>query len=133
MTAPDLWPTKDEVTQIVAHGRGMWKTCCGCHESNEGHPTGPIHPALQCVVGSGCHECGGIGAVWDTTDYADMADFLMREEAPATPAAMTPEVRALVDAAEELDDAIGAPGKNCGAARLRMSKALAALRAGGDG
>lgn len=44
---------------------GAWRPCTGCHESNEGHPTGPFSTALKCNLGSGCHECGGIGAVWE--------------------------------------------------------------------
>lgn len=51
----------------------------------------------------------------------------------ATPAALSPEVRALVEAAQEFDDALDTPGKDCGAPRLRMSKALAALRGIGGG
>lgn len=44
---------------------GCWLTCRGCHESNEGHPTGPYSKALRCHVGGGCRECGGIGAIWE--------------------------------------------------------------------
>jgi hypothetical protein len=65
------------VAEAVAAGEGVgvWRSCTGCHESNEGHPTGPYSPALKCSLGFGCHECGGIGAIWDTTDYADMGDW----------------------------------------------------------
>lgn len=52
---------------------GFWRSCSGCHELNEGHDTGPRSAALGCALGSGCGECGGLGAVWDTTDYASMA------------------------------------------------------------
>lgn len=56
---------------------GIWQPCTGCHESDEGHPTGPYSGVFRCHLGSGCHECGGIGAVW--TAFADMpqseADF----------------------------------------------------------
>lgn len=44
--------------------RGTWRTCTGCHESNEGHPTGPHSLAFDCTVGEGCFECGGIGVIW---------------------------------------------------------------------
>jgi hypothetical protein len=30
---------------------------------------------FQCVVGSGCHECGGIGAVWEYWSEADLAEM----------------------------------------------------------
>lgn len=83
--APDLWPEKHDVAEIIKEGRGFWKPCNGCHESNEGYHTGPHHPVLQCAVGLGCHECGGIGAVWDTTDYADMGEFIAALEPVAAP------------------------------------------------
>jgi hypothetical protein len=44
---------------------GYWLPCSGCHESDEGHPTGPWSDTFRCNLGSGCHECGGIGAVWE--------------------------------------------------------------------
>lgn len=44
---------------------GLWRTCSGCHESNEGHATGPYDESLRCHVGIGCHECGGVGAIWE--------------------------------------------------------------------
>ncbi|MFG1461788.1 hypothetical protein V5F77_02730 [Xanthobacter sp. DSM 24535] len=62
--------------------KGFWRSCCGCHELNEGYATGRYSPALRCHLGLGCFECGGIGAVWDTTDYEDMAAFMAAE--PAT-------------------------------------------------
>lgn len=61
---------------------GFWSPCSGCYETEDGHPVGKYaySEALGCALGSGCHECGGLGAVWDDTDYSDMADT-------ATPAA----------------------------------------------
>jgi len=44
---------------------GWWRSCTGCHELDEGHPTGPWSTALRCNLGVGCRECGGIGAVWE--------------------------------------------------------------------
>lgn len=44
---------------------GQWRSCTGCHELNEGHATGPWSTAFRCNVGNGCHECGGIGAIWE--------------------------------------------------------------------
>lgn len=66
----------DGVPDALAYGKGIWRTCTGCHESNEGHPTGPYSDALKCHLGGGCFECGGIGAVWDMTDYEEMANVL---------------------------------------------------------
>lgn len=47
---------------------GLWSPCTGCHERDEGHPTGPYNDALRCHVGGGCRECGGIGARWEQFD-----------------------------------------------------------------
>ena len=76
LAAVDLWPDKEDVSEAMNAKGYFWQTCSGCHETHEGVPTGPVHPVLGCAVGHGCYECGGIGAVWDTTDYADLSDFL---------------------------------------------------------
>ncbi|HID8536575.1 TPA: hypothetical protein ACXIMI_001697 [Stenotrophomonas maltophilia] len=73
------------VAQTLANGAGQWRTCTGCHESSEGMPTGPYSSIMQCYLGNGCDECGGIGAIWDTTDYQQMADE-MSESLAASPA-----------------------------------------------
>lgn len=63
------------VAETLGDGGGFWRSCSGCHELNEGHDTGPYSAVLKCHLGGGCSECGGIGAIWDTTDYADIAAF----------------------------------------------------------
>ncbi|WP_198386206.1 hypothetical protein [Burkholderia ubonensis] len=82
------------VKETLESGGGFWRTCSGCHESEDGHPVGeyPYSEVLQCDLGAGCTECGGIGAVWDNTDYDDMAAFLDRQEeaAEASQSAATP-------------------------------------------
>lgn len=64
------------VEDELKNGDGFWRTCSGCHETDDGHPVGdyPFSAILNCDLGSGCSECGGIGAVWDNTDYGAMAD-----------------------------------------------------------
>jgi hypothetical protein len=54
---------------------GFWNTCSGCHESEDGYDVGhyPFSESFNCKLGGGCSECGGIGAIWDTTDYDAMA------------------------------------------------------------
>ena len=47
----DLIKPSAEVLQ-----EGFWRSCSGCHESNEGHPTGPHSATFNCHLGSGCHE-----------------------------------------------------------------------------
>lgn len=68
----------EQVAEAMEDDGGEWRSCTGCHETNEGYSTGHFaySAALKCELGSGCRECGGIGAVWDNTDYADMADFM---------------------------------------------------------
>lgn len=72
------------VAQEIAGGSGFWRSCSGCHELNEGHDTGPQSKVFQCALGNGCSECGGIGAIWDTTDYDAMADFMAAESQQRT-------------------------------------------------
>lgn len=82
----------EALSDALTEGDGFWNTCSGCHESNEGHPTGPYSKALQCHLGGGCIECGGLGAVWDTTDYATMADELSKDVTPSPPSALSAAV-----------------------------------------
>lgn len=71
------------VSEALSNGDGFWRSCTGCHETNEGHATGPYSETLQCHLGIGCSECGGIGAIWDDTDYDAMGDYMARgAEAP---------------------------------------------------
>ena len=71
------------VADALACDKGFWCSCTGCHELNEGVPTGPFSKVMKCHLGMGCFECGGIGAIWDRTDYADMGRA-MSVAAPST-------------------------------------------------
>jgi hypothetical protein len=56
---------------------GMWHPCSGCYETEDGHAVGryPFSDALGCSLGSGCRECGGLGATWeDFSGYEDLAE-----------------------------------------------------------
>lgn len=78
--APEAhWP--ERVAYVVGEGDGFWRTCSGCHESEDGYDVGhyPTSTVLGCKLGGGCGECGGLGAIWDDTDYAAMADDFARE------------------------------------------------------
>lgn len=57
---------------INEHG-GHWHSCSGCHETVDGQETGhyTYSDVYKCYEGSGCHECGGIGVIWDDTDYSN--------------------------------------------------------------
>lgn len=57
--------TRDPFINPEVFEHGHWRSCTGCHESDEGHPMGPYSEDFRCNLGSGCHECGGIGAIWE--------------------------------------------------------------------
>ena len=78
----DIWPAiAANVREQVNDGDGFWKPCSGCYETEDGQNVHgyPHSQVFGCVLGSGCSECGGIGAIWDTTDYGAMADELHAE------------------------------------------------------
>lgn len=68
------------VADALDDDKRRWLTCSGCHETEDGHDMGhyPYSPALQCKLGSGCIECGGLGAIWDTTDYEELGAFMAK-------------------------------------------------------
>ena len=77
------------VQEQMKEGAGFWHSCSGCHETEDGHPVGsyPYSDVFKCALGNGCSECGGIGAVWDNTDYDAMAVGLESDSAQPTLAA----------------------------------------------
>lgn len=81
MTPLEIWlAIAANVKERLAEGDGVWITCTGCHESEDGYDVGhyPHSRVFGCKMGSGCAECGGLGAVWDTTDYAAMGEEFAR-------------------------------------------------------
>lgn len=70
------------VAEQLKAGNGFWHPCSGCYETEDGHPVGryPHSELFGCALGGGCSECGGIGAIWDDTDYDEMARFLESED-----------------------------------------------------
>lgn len=69
------------ISEALDEHDGFWRSCSGCHELNEGYPTGEYSTVFRTHVGCGCSECGGLGVVWDDTDYANMGDFMAKEDA----------------------------------------------------
>lgn len=67
------------IRERIVERDGVWRSCTGCYETNEGYDTAPRDPDFGIPLGGGCSECGGIGAVWDTTDYGVLWDELARE------------------------------------------------------
>jgi len=47
------------------HSLGHWtETCSGCHETVDGHETGPVtRDRNGLILGGGCSECGYTGKV----------------------------------------------------------------------
>lgn len=76
------------VPEVLDEGSGIWRTCTGCHETFEGYSVGkyPYSKTLKCDLGSGCRECGGIGAIWDATDYEDFGRYLSETATPSADA-----------------------------------------------
>lgn len=70
------------VKEQLEEGGGFWHPCSGCHETEDGHPVGnyAYSEFFKCELGKGCSECGGIGAVWDNTDYDEMYKPTMEED-----------------------------------------------------
>lgn len=60
-----------------------WRSCTGCHETNEGYETGyyPYSKLFGCHVGSGCSECGGLGVVWEYWSKEDL-EAMLEDDAP---------------------------------------------------
>lgn len=62
----------ERIREVIKEGSANgsaagWRSCTGCHETNEGAETGhyPYSKAFGCYVGAGCSECGGIGVIWE--------------------------------------------------------------------
>lgn len=73
VTADPLPAELQGVADVLSKNGGAWRSCTGCHELSEGRETGLYSTALQCHLGNGCEECGGIGAIWDATEYQAVA------------------------------------------------------------
>ncbi|MDN7413454.1 hypothetical protein QZM42_33555 [Burkholderia vietnamiensis] len=127
------------VAETLAEGGGFWRSCSGCHETNEGHETGhyPYSKILKCHLGGGCSECGGIGAVWDDTDYEAMGrDFEQSLGAPSRSPAMAAEAVAIpagcalvpIEPTPQMRKAAADAWLDCGS-KLILNKAAAAARA----
>lgn len=86
----------EAVPRVMAESGGWWRSCTGCLDSDDGHPTGhyPYSDIFKCRLGGGCHECGGLGVTWESGRGLEMFD------AHAAPtAASEDEVCALLDQA----------------------------------
>lgn len=82
MTPLEIWMAVEaNVKERLQEGDGFWRSCSGCYETEDGQNVHgyPHSKVFGCELGSGCSECGGIGAVWDTVDYGAMADDIAKD------------------------------------------------------
>lgn len=71
-----------QIAEAMDEGDGFWKACSGCQEGVDGHVSEkdyPFDPVFRCRPGGGCSECGGLGVLWDDTDYDAMAKAMAAE------------------------------------------------------
>lgn len=87
MSADDMKSQIDAVMREEADSGAAcaWRSCTGCLESEDGHSVGhyPYSDVFGCLVGGGCHECGGLGVVWEY--YPKSALDQMAREFQETP------------------------------------------------
>ncbi|WP_343526715.1 hypothetical protein [Sphingomonas sp.] len=85
--------TYHRINELMEEG-GFWKPCTGCQESTDGYVSTtdyPYDPLFRCQPGSGCHECGGIGVLWDdgrgyaAMTWDEVSDLTTDEVAPVEP------------------------------------------------
>lgn len=67
----------ESIAEQSAEKSGWWDSCSGCYETEGGQPVGTYtySNTLACSLGSGCSECGGLGAVWHRAE-----DWLPKKE-----------------------------------------------------
>lgn len=65
------------IAEEMKESGGHWQPCTGCYDTEDGHPTQKYahSPTLQTEIGCGCHECGGLGAVWWHMTDEEVEDF----------------------------------------------------------
>jgi len=120
------------VAEEIAEGSGFWRECSGCYDTEDGHPTQQYDYSkiFGCALGNGCSECGGIGAVWDNTDYEAMArDWDEQEAASTIGAAQTADQvrdQALEEAASICDQQASEP--ECPERAIYCAEAIRALK-----
>ena len=101
---------KEESLNEAACG---WRSCTGCHETNEGYETGryPYSAMFGCHVGHGCSECGGLGVVWDYWSKDALDDMARDVTTPPDASAIREANRPDYDVSGLLDAAWAEVGK----------------------
>ena len=71
-----------QIAEAMDEGDGFWKPCSGCQEGVDGYVSQkdyPFNPVFRCQPGGGCRECGGLGVLWDDTDYDAMVKAMLAD------------------------------------------------------
>lgn len=71
-----------KIAEVMDEGDGFWKPCSGCQEGVDGYVSQtdyPFNRVFRCQPGGGCSECGGLGVLWDDTDYDAMATAMLAD------------------------------------------------------
>ncbi|TFW14453.1 hypothetical protein EGY25_04475 [Brevundimonas intermedia] len=71
-----------QIAEVIDEGDGFWKPCSGCQEGEDGHVSAkdyPFNSIFRCQPGGGCSECGGLGVLWDDTDYDAMTKAIVAD------------------------------------------------------
>lgn len=71
-----------QIAEVMDEGDGFWKPCSGCQEGVDGYVSQedyPFNPTFRCQPGGGCSECGGLGVVWDNTDYDALTKAMLAD------------------------------------------------------
>lgn len=94
----DEWRQK-RVAEVIEEDGGCWRACSGCQESSDGYVSTKDYPysrVFQCQPGGGCHECGGIGVLWE--DGAFLSSYGDAFAASPVPPSVPEEVERLREA-----------------------------------
>ena len=84
MTETDILNSiKERINELVREEcSGYWNSCSGCYQTMDGYNVDeyPYSKTFLCIVGSGCSECGGIGAVWhDMSNFDEIMNSIIEE------------------------------------------------------
>jgi|GEM_PF-4910335 len=109
------------IAEEMKESGGHWQPCTGCYDTEDGHPTRKYDysPALQTEIGCGCHECGGLGAVWWHMTEAEIASYAEDMNAIDDDA---------IDAIQRLMDKKGLKRKDLFPAKSRASEYMSRKR-----
>lgn len=95
----------EKIAELVEEGAGFWRPCSGCQEGEDGYVSTrdyPYNKTFRCQPGAGCRECGGLGVIWDDTDYDAMAKHILASDRDKVEPSATPQAVERPDRTQEL-------------------------------